>query len=151
MDALIIKKALLKKLINFWPPYAGAGIRVRRMDPDMRAVDVELRLHKWNQNYVGTHFGGSLYAMCDPFFMLMLMENLGRDYIVWDKSAQIRYRKPGKGTVRAEFRLTPDEIDTIRARVERDGKTEPVFKVEVRDVSGEVVVAVEKTVHVRKK
>src|SRR5271157_3379702 len=86
---------LMLRWINIWPPFLGAGIRVRWRSN--RHVDVELKLRAWNRNYVGTHYGGSLYSMTDPFYMLMLMENLGRDYIVWDKAASIRFRKPGKG------------------------------------------------------
>jgi Domain of unknown function (DUF4442) len=91
--------------ITFWPPFLGAGIRVTHIASDVKAIDVEMRLRWWDAHEVGTHFGGSLFARTDAFYMLMLMANLGRDYIVWDEAASIRYRKPGKGTVRAEFRL----------------------------------------------
>lgn len=129
----------------------GAGIRVTRMDPDMRAIDVEMKLRFWNQNYVGTHYGGSLYSMADPFYMLMLMANLGRDYIVWDKAATIRFKAPGKGTVRAEFRLSQSQIDDIRDKVETQPKLEPTFIVEVKDASGTVIAEVEKLLYIRKK
>ena len=86
----------LRRAVNLWPPFLGAGIRVTHVAPDMKAIDVEMKLRWWNANYVGTHFGGSLFAMTDAFYMLMLMANLGRGYIVWDKAATIRYRKPGK-------------------------------------------------------
>jgi hypothetical protein len=141
----------LRRWINLWPPFLGAGIRVQHIAPDMRAVDVEMKLGFWNANYVGTHFGGSLFAMTDPFYMLMLMANLGRDYIVWDKAASIRYRKPGKGTVRAEFRLSDSQIDDIREKLKTLPKYEPIFTVEVRDEVGVVIAEVEKLLHVRKK
>jgi len=141
----------LRRWINLWPPFLGAGIRIQRIAPDMKAVDVEMKLRFWNANYVGTHFGGSLFAMTDPFYMLMLMANLGRAYIVWDKAATIRYRKPGKGTVRAEFRLSDGQIDEIRERLKTMPKYEPVFTVEVKDEAGVVIAEVEKVVHVRKK
>jgi hypothetical protein len=141
----------LRRWINFWPPFLGAGIRVRYIAPDMKVVDVEMKIRWWNTNDVGTHFGGSLFAMTDPFYMLMLMANLGRDYIVWDKAASIRYRKPGKGTVHAEFRLTDAQLDDIRDKLNTLTKYEPTFRVEVKDQSGEVVASVEKLVHVRKK
>jgi len=80
--------------INIWPPFLVAGIRVRWHSAC--CVDVEMKLRPWNRNYVGTHYGGSLYSMTDPFYMLMLMENLGPGYIVWDKAASFRFRKPGK-------------------------------------------------------
>jgi hypothetical protein len=141
----------LRRWINFWPPFLGMGIRIQRIAPDMKAVAVEMKLHFWNANYVGTHFGGSLFAMTDPFYMLMLMAKLGRDYIVWDKAATIRYRKPGKGTVRAEFRLSDSQIDDIREKLKTLPKYEPVFSVEVKDEAGVVIAEVEKILHVRKK
>jgi len=145
------KSSHLRRWINLWPPFLGAGIRVKYIAADMKAVDVEMKLRWWNTNYVGTHFGGSLFAMTDAFYMLMLMANLGRDYIVWDKAASIRYRKPGTGTVRAEFRLTDSQLDDIRDKLKTLPKYEPTFLVEVKDESGEVVAAVEKLIHVRRK
>src|SRR5580698_1027213 len=134
----------LRRWINLWPPFLGAGIRVIRIAPDMMAIDVEMKLRWWNANYVGTHFGGSLFAITDAFYMLMLIANLGPDYIVWDKAATIRYRRPGKGTVRAEFRLTEAQIEDVREKLKTLPKYEPVFKVDVKDARGEVVAEVEK-------
>lgn len=141
----------LRRWVNLWPPFLGAGIRVKHIAPDMKAVDVEMKLRWWNANYVGTHFGGSLFAITDAFYMLMLMANLGGDYIVWDKAASIRYRKPGRGTVRAEFRLTDAQIDDIREKLKTLPKYEPVFRVDVKDESGIVIAEVEKLLYVRKK
>ncbi len=141
----------LRRWINFWPPFVGAGIRVKHIAPDMKAVDVEMRLRWWNANYVGTQFGGSLFAMTDAFYMLMVMHHLGADYIVWDKAATIRYKKPGRGTVRAEFRLSNGQIEDIREKLKILPKYEPVFTVEVKDEAGVVVAEVEKLLHVRKK
>jgi acyl-coenzyme A thioesterase PaaI-like protein len=137
--------------VNLWPPFFGAGIRVQRIAPDMKAIDVEMKLRWWNANYVGTHFGGSLFAMTDAFYMLMLMANLGSGYIVWDKAASIRYRKPGRGTVRAEFRLSDAELDNIRAQLGTLPQCEALFKVEVKDEQGTVIAEVDKIVHVRRK
>ena len=144
-----MKKRFLLRTINFWPPFLGAGIRVTRLTAT--ASDVEMKLRFWNRNYVGTHFGGSLYSMTDPFFMLMLIDNLGPDYIVWDKSATIRFKKPGRGKVRAEFRISGEQLEQIRRAVAAQGKTEPTFVVQVKDESGDVVAEVEKIVYVRQK
>ena len=143
--------AHLRRWINFWPPFLGMGIRIAHIAPDMKSIDVELKLRFWNANYVGTHFGGSLFTMTDPFYMLMLMANLGRDYIVWDKAANIRYKKPGRGTVRAEFRLSHRQLDDIREKLETLPKYEPRFTVEVKDEQGVVIAEVEKLLYVRKK
>lgn len=139
------------RMINYWPPLLGAGIRVTRIQPDMKAIDVEMKLRLWNRNYVGTHFGGSLYSMTDPFYMLMLIHNLGPDYIVWDKAATIRFRKPGRGMVRAEFRLSEDQIQEIRDKLKTQEKLEPVFKVEVKDIDSVVIAEVEKVIYVRRR
>lgn len=144
-------KRNLFRWMHLWPPYLGAGIRVARSTPDWREIDVEMKLRSWNRNFVGTHYGGSLYSMADPFYMLMLIENLGPDYIVWDKTATIRFRKPGKGKVRAEFRLTEAEIAGIREKADTQDKVEPIFTVEVKDEAGVVVAQVEKVLHVRRK
>jgi len=141
----------MRVLLNFWPPFLGAGIRVKRLRPDWKEVDVEMKLRRWNSNYVGTHYGGSLYSMTDPFFMVMLIENLGREYIVWDKSASIRFKKPGKGTVTASFRLTEEEIEEIRRALETQEKIERTFAVDVKDDAGNVIAQVEKLLHIRKK
>ncbi len=137
------------RAINIWPPMFGAGIRVRWLSA--RAVDVEMKLRFWNRNYVGTHYGGSLYSMADPFYMLMLMENLGREYIVWDKAASIRFRKPGKGKVRAEFRLSEAQLDEIREKLKLQEKYEPTFVVEVKDEAGDVVAEIQKVLYIRRK
>jgi hypothetical protein len=141
---------LMLRAINIWPPILGAGIRVK-WGADLKSADVEMDLRVWNRNYVGTHYGGSLYSMTDPFYMLMLMENLGADYIVWDKAATIRFRKPGKGKVRAEFRLSDEQLNEIRSKLTTQEKYEPTFTVEVKDKSGEVVAEVQKVLHIRRK
>ncbi len=137
--------------MSFWPPFWGAGIRVRHLSQDFRSITVEMGLSFWNRNYVGTHFGGSLYSMCDPFYMLMLIENLGKGYIVWDKAAAIRYKKPGTGKVRAEFQLSEEEITSIRAEVDSLGKIEKTFTVQVRSIDGETIAEVDKLISIRKK
>jgi len=124
---------------------------VKHIAADMKAVDVEMKLRWWNANYVGTHFGGSLFAMTDAFYMLMLMANLGREYIVWDKAASIRYRKPGTGTVRAEFRLSDTQLEDIREKLKTLPKYEPTFRVEVKDLQGNLIAEVEKLIYVRRK
>jgi acyl-coenzyme A thioesterase PaaI-like protein len=146
-----VNRRRLLRLIRFYPPYFFAGIRVKNVSEDFRSAEVSMKLHWWNANYVGTHFGGSLYSMTDPFYMLMLLQNLGREYIVWDKAASIRFRRPGKGTVHAQFRITQEQIDDIRRQLGTQEKVEPVFTVQVRDEAGEVVAEVEKRIYVKRK
>jgi len=110
-----------------------------------------MTLTRFNRNAVGTHFGGSLYAMCDPFFMLILMQHLGRDYTVWDKSATIHFLKPGLGTMTATFHVPPETIADLRTRADRGEKIEPLFSVDVVDEQGNVAARVEKRLYVRKR
>jgi Domain of unknown function (DUF4442) len=141
----------LKRRIRFYPPYLGAGVRVTHVSDDFRTVKVEMPLRFYNKNYVGTHFGGSLYAMCDPFYMLMLINILGPGYIVWDKAASIRFKKPGKGLVKATFTISEEEIAIIRAAADSQPKVEPEFHVAVTDAEGDVVAQIDKLLYVRKK
>jgi Domain of unknown function (DUF4442) len=141
----------LQRLINFYPPYLGAAVRVTHISEDFRNVEVEMPLRFYNRNYVGTHFGGSLYSMCDPFYMLMLMNILGPDYIIWDKAATIRFKKPGKGLMRASFHLSEEQTDEIRRAAETQPKVEPQFQVLIKDAEGNVVAEVDKLLYVRKK
>jgi acyl-coenzyme A thioesterase PaaI-like protein len=134
-----------------YPPYLGTGIRVAEMSPDARSIVVEMPLRPYNVNYFGNHFGGSLYAMCDPFLVFMAVRNLGPDYTVFDKGASIRFRRPGRGTVRVRFVLTEERLAAIRAAVDRDGRTDQTFTVDVRDRMGVVVAVVEKTLQVRRR
>ena len=137
--------------MNLWPPYLGAGIRVEHIAPDFRSVTVALVRRWYNRNYVGTHFGGSLYAMTDPFFALMVMHNLSSDYVVWDKSASIDYLAPGRGRVWARFELTESDLEHIRKMTEAGDKHLHLFTVDVRDDEGMAVARVEKIVYVRRK
>lgn len=146
-----LRSLALKLRVNLYPPYLGAGVRVTRVTADLGAVDVRMRLTPWNRNYVGAHFGGSLFAMADPFFMIILMERLGPGYAVWDKAATIRYRKPGRGTVRATFEIPPARVEEIRRAADADGKVEPTFLARILDEQGEVVAEVEKLLSVRRR
>jgi acyl-coenzyme A thioesterase PaaI-like protein len=142
---------LFRRGLNLWPPFLGAGVRVTRVSPDYREVDVTLRLGLFNRNYFGTQFGGSLFAMTDPFFALMMLQNLGPEYVVWDQAGAIRYLRPGRGDVCAQFRL--DESAVVRARraTARGGRHEPTFSVDIVDADGETVARVAKTLYVRRR
>ena len=141
----------LAHLMNLYPPYLGAGIQVTEISDDRRYIRVEMTLRFYNKNYVGTHYGGSLFSMCDPFYMLMVLENLGPDYVVWDRRSTIEFKKPGRGRVRAEFLLTPERIEEIRELAATGEKVEPRFAVNIIDEEDDVVATVDKTLYVRRK
>ena len=141
----------LFKMINWYPPMIGAGIRVIETSPDFTSITVQMRLTWWNKNVVGTQFGGSLYMMCDPFFMAILMTKLGKDYIVWDKAASIQFLKPGRSNVTAHFHIPQAEIDRVREHADTKGKIEPEYDVDIIDDAGVLVARVHKTLYVRRK
>ena len=148
--ALAAKSRKLRRRINFYPPYLGAGVRVTHIAEDFRRVEVEMPLRFYNRNYFGTHFGGSLYSMCDPFYVLMLANILGPEYIVWDKAANIRFKKPGNGLMKAIFELTEEKITEIRAAADNQPKVEPLFHVLVKDEEGNVVAEIDKLLYIKK-
>lgn len=139
------------RLLSFYPPFIGAGIRVRTTEADPYTIRVCMPLRWFNRNVFGTHFGGSLYAMADPFFALILLKTLGKGYIVWDKSACVTFVRPGRGTVRATFHIPPEEVEAIRARADAGEVVEPAYEVDVRDEAGEVVAHVQKVLYVRRR
>jgi hypothetical protein len=145
-----VPPGLCRRGLNLWPPLRGAGIRVTHVSRDYREIDVTLKLGLLNRNHLGTQFGGSLYAMTDPFHALMMFRNLGRDYVVWDKTGAIRYVKPGRGRVFARFRLGEDAVRAARDATAAGTEYEPAFSVDVVDAQGSVVAVVEKTLHIRR-
>jgi hypothetical protein len=141
----------LKLLINLYPPYWGTGITVKSISADHREICVQMKMRWYNRNYVKTHFGGSLYAMTDPFFMVMLIHILGKEFVVWDKAAHIDFIKPSQGTVTARFVIKEEQIQNIISNTSAGEKFLPEFSVDIVDETGEKVARVVKTLYVRKK
>ena len=142
---------LLRWLLNIYGPYLGTGIRVERISADWRESQVSMKLRWYNRNAVGSHFGGSLYSMVDPHLMLMLMNLLGKDYIVWDKSAEIDFIRPGRGRVMANFTITDDDLQAIRNNTAQGEKYLPHFSIRVIDTEGELVARIKKILYIRRK
>lgn len=134
---------------NWIPAYRGTGGRIEFIAADWREIRVRLPLNWRTRNYVGTIFGGSLYGAIDPVYMIMLIKLLGRGYEVWDKAATIRFRRPGRTTLRATFRVTQEELDTIVAEVAEHGRSERRYTVDLTDASGEVHASCEKVISIR--
>ena len=141
----------LKFVLNIYPPYLGAGIKVEYISEDWKELRVSMRLRWYNRNAVGTHFGGSLYAMIDPHLMLLLMRLLGKDYLVWDKMASVEFIKATKKEVWAEFMITDEVIEDIKAHTEEGDKYLAKFPVEIRDDRNELIAKGEKVIYIRKK
>ena len=141
----------LRARLHAYPPYAGAGVLVTHIAEDASEVRVEMPLTDRNVNLVGTHFGGSLYSMVDPHLMILLIQRLGPDYVVWDTEANIDFRKPGLGTVHATIRITDEEVEAIRSATADGDKHLPQWTLAILDAEDEVVATVLKTLYVRRK
>jgi acyl-coenzyme A thioesterase PaaI-like protein len=141
----------LRWLMNLWAPFLFGGIHVESISDDWRYARVRLKLRWYNRNYVRTQFGGNLFAMCDPFWMIMTLEALGHDYIVWDKAGAIDFVAPGRGDVVAEFRLEEAVLDELRAATANGEKALRWFETEVKNTQGELIARVRKQIYVRRK
>lgn len=146
-----MKASVFRHGMNLWPPYLFAGIHVTAISDDYRHIRVELRQRFWNVNYVRTHFGGNLFSMTDPFWMLSLLKNLGPKYFVWDKAGTIDFVKPGKGVVFTEFKLDQAMIDQLKAQAAGGDKVLHWFENNILDAQGDVVARVRKQVYIRLK
>lgn len=136
---------------NFFPAYRGTGARVVYIADDYRQIRVKIPLSWRTRNYVGTIYGGSLYAGIDPIYMLMLIKILGRGYIVWDKAAKIRFKRPGKEALFADFLLTESETGEIKRLLETEKSVDRVYNVELVDKNGKVHAIIEKTLYIARK
>ncbi|WP_266181164.1 DUF4442 domain-containing protein [Dyella humicola] len=146
-----MRPSTFRRLMNLWPPFFFNSIGVQFVAEDWSEVRVVLKLRPWNRNYVRTQFGGNLFAMTDPFWMLLAMHQLGDDYYVWDKAGAIEFVAPGKEDVYAHFKLEPATVDELRAAAANGEKVLRWFAVDVTTGSGDVVARVRKQLYVRLK
>ena len=146
-----VSPKLFRRIINLYPPYLGAGVKVEFISADWKELHVSMALRWYNRNAVGTHFGGSLYSMIDPHLMLLLMRLLGKDYLVWDKSAKIEFVKASKNKVTCIIKISDEDLDEIRRKTEKGDKYFSRFFLEIRDEDDDLVAKVEKVIYVRKK
>lgn len=151
MDWLFARPRLLRRLMNCWPQFLGAGIRIERLSPDYRYCRVALLLKGWNRNANGTQYGGSLFSMTDPVYSMLLMAILGSDYYIWDKAANINFISPGKGRVYADIHLSQAELSEILSATQGGGKHFPRFLIKIKDETGMLIAEVERILYVRKK
>ncbi len=146
-----MRASTFRRLMNLWPPFLVNAIHVLSISDDWSRAHVRLKLRPWNHNYVGTQFGGNLFAMTDPFWMLLTLHQLGRDYYVWDKAASIEFVAPGRGDVHARFHLPAHVVDELRAEAAHDGKVLHWFETDITTETGDVVARVRKQIYVRRK
>lgn len=147
---------LARHIFNLFPAYFGTGGRITYIAQDWREIHIQIALTWRTRNYVGTIYGGSMYGALDPLYMIMLIRNLGSDYIVWDKAASIRFKKPGRSTLYARLCLERTELDAIRAALEQahaEGRhsVDRTYQIDLVDSAGVVHASVEKVLYIRRK
>jgi acyl-coenzyme A thioesterase PaaI-like protein len=136
---------------NFFPVYRRTGARITYISGDWREVHIKLPLNWKTRNYVGTIFGGSMYAAVDPLYMVMFIKLLGPEYIVWDKAASIKFKQPGRSTLRAKFKIGKTELNYIRKTLNVQSKLDRTYQIELLDEDGTVCAVVEKIIHFKRK
>jgi acyl-coenzyme A thioesterase PaaI-like protein len=146
-----LKTRIMRWGFNLFPALRRTGGRVTYISSDLKQVRIKIPLSWKTRNYVGTIYGGSMYGAVDPIYMVMFIKLLGPGYIVWDKSANIQYKRPGRSTLQAEFVIDDDELDFIRNKLDTDGKTDRSYQIELRDRDNNVCALIEKTLHFKKK
>ncbi|WP_106814389.1 PaaI family thioesterase [Microbacterium timonense] len=137
--------------MSLWIPNLFSGIRVRRFADDWTSATVELHVNVFTRNYVKTAFGGSMSAMTDPYYFMLVMHQLGRDYVVWDTRGEIEFLKPGRGVLTAQFTVPREKAAELRERARGGAKVLEWFETEITDRSGDVVARVRREVYVREK
>jgi acyl-coenzyme A thioesterase PaaI-like protein len=145
------KTRLMRWGFNFFPAYRRTGARITYIANDLHEVRIKLPLTWKTRNYVGTMFGGSMYAAVDPIFMLMFIKLLRPEYVVWDKAATIQFKRPGRSTLRARFEIQKPELKAIREELERNSALDRVYRIELLDENGSICAVIEKTIYFKKK
>jgi len=151
MPEPLLTKLLPRRLLSLWPCYWGTGVHLKYVSKDYRQIQLEVPLNWRTRNYVGTIFGGSMYGAVDPICMLALIKNLGRSYVVWDKGATIRFKKPGRSTLHAAFTLEQEEIDRIQNELSHTDSIDCTYNIDLIDEEGTTSATVEKIIHIRRK
>jgi acyl-coenzyme A thioesterase PaaI-like protein len=148
---MYVSPKMMKFLLNIYPPYLGAGIKIEYIKDNWKELKVSMVLRWYNRNAVGTHFGGSLYSMTDPHIMLLLMNILGKDYIIWDKSAEIDFIKATKQKVFCTISISDEIIEEIKQQTEKNAKFLPEFNLDIVDGQGNLIAKVKKVLYIRRK
>jgi len=143
------KSRLKRTIFNFFPAFWSTGAKVTYLAADYKEVHLKLPLSWRTRNYVGTIFGGSMFASTDVLYFLLVLKNIGDDYIVWDKASSVRFRKPGKGTLYAKAIISDEEIEMIKKELQNTDKIDRIFHLDLIDEAGDVCASIEKTIHIQ--
>ena len=151
-EKIFRKDQVFKFGFNWSPMYRRTVARITEVSRDLHTAKIKISLNYKNRNYVGSIFGGSLFSATDPICMIQLIHILGDDYIVWDKAATIKYKKPARENAYAIFHFSKNEIEEIQNQVAENGKTDWVKKLNITDkTEKKVFCEVEKVIYIASK
>lgn len=146
-----LKPKTFLRIWNFWPPFLFNGIKLVYYSEDLLQFKVKIKLHFWNANYHGTQYGGAMSSATDPFYAIILIYALGKEYAVWDKVFTMRFLKPGKTDLFLNFEVTRPELEEIRQKVDEEGKMEWTKRIDLYDADGVIVAYADRTLSIKKK
>lgn len=145
------KSHLTRIIFNYFPAFWSTGAKVTYLAADYKEIRLKLPLSWRTRNYVGTIFGGSMFASTDVLYFLLVLNNLGKNYIVWDKASCIRFKNPGKGTLYTKAVLSDEEIEIIKTELLNTDKIDRVYFLDLIDETGDICASIEKTIHIQNK
>jgi len=151
MNFFSMPSRMVRRLIHLWPPLWFTGIRFVAISDDYRNITARMGLYFYNKNIIGIQYGGNLFSMTDPCYMMMLRANLGRDYYIVDQAASIEFIRPGISTVWAKCQLVQDDIDHILKHTLNGQKYLKQLSIDIVDDHGEIIALVQRTIYIRKK
>ncbi|CAM1343340.1 DUF4442 domain-containing protein [Tenacibaculum amylolyticum] len=146
------KSKLFKYGFNLSPMYRRSTGRIKEVSKDLLYVKVKLPISYKNRNYVNSIFGGSLFSAVDPIPMVQLINLIGDEYVVWDKYAEISFKRPAKEHTYAEFIYTEEELEAIKTRVAKEKEIEIIKSTQLTNKDKTVVFCeVKKTIYIAEK
>lgn len=145
------KGRIFKLMFNIFPGFRRTGARMIKASDDLHYAKIRLPLNYKTRNYVGTIYGGSMYSCADGIYMVQLINILGKEYVVWDKSASIRFRRPGNTTLYGEFAISPEFVKQVKSEIKQQNEKDYTMKVDLVDQAGEVYATIEKVLYIASK
>jgi acyl-coenzyme A thioesterase PaaI-like protein len=140
-----------RRALNVWPCIWCTGGKMTFISGDFKELHVQLKLNIRTRNRVGTVYGGSIYSSVDPYFMLMMMEILGKDYVVWDKGATVKFVRPITDKVKCRFLISDELVEKVKAEIAANGQYVFDMPLQYVDEEGKVYAVFTKTVYTASK
>lgn len=136
---------------NWSPMYRRSTARIIDVSDDLHKVTISMTPNWKNRNFVGTIFGGSMLSATDPIYMIQLMQILGEDYVVWDKSVEAYYKKPAKSRIYGEFIFSAIEIKYLKDNIAKSNEMDIIKTMSLVDGKQNIIATFNKTLYIANK